>query len=215
MSEGGFLAQKPRSPTSLIVVVVAHAAVLGAVALSKMEMPVKVFTPIKLKPVIEKPPPPENEPEPREKQRTASVVDAVPPVIPQPPRDAMLVPTPPVDPLPYDPNPPGDSVIPSEPAPLPRADPVRTEAEIVPSGLQPDYPAAEQRAQNEGTVTVRVLIGIDGRVKSVEKVRAASDAFWRATERQALRHWRFRPATVDGKPIESRKTITVHFRMDA
>ncbi len=66
-----------------------------------------------------------------------------------------------------------------------------------------------------GSVTVVVTIGTDGRVKNVEKVRAASEAFYRATEQQALRHWRFKPATVDGKPVESRKTMTVHFRLDA
>lgn len=83
------------------------------------------------------------------------------------------------------------------------------------SELQPPYPASEQRAENEGSVTVRILIGTDGRVKSVEKVRGASDAFFRATEQQALRHWRFKPATVDGRPVESRKVMTVHFRLMA
>jgi protein TonB len=62
-------------------------------------------------------------------------------------------------------------------------------------------------------VTIRVLIGTDGRVKAVEKVRTASDAFFRATESQALRHWRFKPATLDGKPVESSKVMTVHFRL--
>ena len=50
-------------------------------------------------------------------------------------------------------------------------------------------------------------------MKQVEKVRATSDAFFRATEQQALRHWRFKPATLDGKPIESRTTMTVRFRL--
>jgi protein TonB len=52
-------------------------------------------------------------------------------------------------------------------------------------------------------------------VKAVEKIAATSEAFWRATERHALRHWRFRPATLDGRPVESRQKVTVHFRMDA
>ncbi len=93
---------------------------------------------------------------------------------------------------------------------------MRTEAQIDGrSRLQPAYPPAEERAAVEGSVTVIVTIGTDGRVKDVEKVRAASDAFYRATEQQALRHWRFKPAMVDGKPVESRKTMTVHFRLDA
>jgi protein TonB len=60
-----------------------------------------------------------------------------------------------------------------------------------------------------------VLIGADGRVKAVEKLRATSDAFFRATEQQALRHWRFKPATVDGRPVEARKVMTVHFQLMA
>ena len=52
-------------------------------------------------------------------------------------------------------------------------------------------------------------------MKGVEKIRATSDAFFRATERQALRHWRFKPATVDGRPVESRTTMTVHFQLQA
>jgi protein TonB len=49
----------------------------------------------------------------------------------------------------------------------------------------------------------------------VRRLAAASEALWRATERHALRHWRFEPATVDGVPVESRKRVTVHFRLDA
>jgi protein TonB len=63
-------------------------------------------------------------------------------------------------------------------------------------------------------VTVRIVIGADGRVKQVEKLKATSDAFFRATEQQALRHWRYKPATLDGKPVESRTTVTVRFRLD-
>ncbi|MDQ2878757.1 MAG: energy transducer TonB [Pseudomonadota bacterium] len=77
--------------------------------------------------------------------------------------------------------------------------------------LQPPYPAAEQRAEHEGRVTVRVLVGVDGRVKQVERVAAASDAFFAATERQALGKWRFKPATRDGIPVEAWKVMNVSF----
>jgi protein TonB len=83
------------------------------------------------------------------------------------------------------------------------------------SELQPPYPASEQRAGSEGTVVVLLTIGADGRVKAVRRISAASEAFWRATERHALRHWRFKPATVDGVPVESTQRLTVHFRLDA
>lgn len=80
--------------------------------------------------------------------------------------------------------------------------------------LQPAYPPAERRMGNEGRVTVRVLVGADGRVKRVEKVSAASDAFFRATEEQALRRWRFRPGTRDGVPEEAWRTMTVTFILE-
>lgn len=79
--------------------------------------------------------------------------------------------------------------------------------------FQPAYPAAELRAQRDGSVAVRVLIGVDGRVKAVEPVRATSDAFFQATRRQALAKWRFRPATRGGVPQESWRTMTVRFEI--
>lgn len=80
--------------------------------------------------------------------------------------------------------------------------------------FQPDYPPSERRAGAEGAVTVRVLVGTDGRVKSVERVDAASDAFYEATRRQALNRWRFRPATRDGVPYETWRTMTVRFVLE-
>jgi periplasmic protein TonB len=63
-------------------------------------------------------------------------------------------------------------------------------------------------------VVVRVLIGVDGRVKQVERVSADSDGFFEATQRQALARWRFKPATRGGVPVESWKQMNVHFVME-
>jgi protein TonB len=79
--------------------------------------------------------------------------------------------------------------------------------------FQPEYPASLARAEIEGVVTVRVLIGADGRVKQVDLVSATDPAFFEATRKQALRYWRFRPATSDGTPAESWRTMTVRFRL--
>ncbi|WP_419809352.1 energy transducer TonB [Sphingomonas sp.] len=80
--------------------------------------------------------------------------------------------------------------------------------------FQPTYPAEERRAGNEGVVTLRVLIGVDGRVRQVERVAAASEAFWRVTQDRALSKWRFSPATRDGVPYEVWRTMTVRFRLE-
>ena len=77
--------------------------------------------------------------------------------------------------------------------------------------FQPLYPAGEQRMGRSGEVTVRVLIGTDGRVKQVEPVSATSDAFLRATTDQAKRRWRFAPGTRDGVAQEAWRVMTVTF----
>lgn len=216
MSDPSFFEQKPRSPAGLAIVIALHAAAIAALALAKMEMPVaEILGPLKIRQIEADPEPPPLPPEPaRDQPRQKSVIDHVRPEVPtdRPSDSIVTAPMPTPTPLP---NPiPDGIVIEPAPQPLPRPEPVRIEARIDPrSVLQPDYPASEQRLGNEGLVTVRVLIGTDGRVKSVEKVRAANDALYRATERHALRSWRFRPATVDGRPVESRKQMTVTFRI--
>ena len=80
--------------------------------------------------------------------------------------------------------------------------------------FQPLYPPAEQRAGRDGAVTLKVLIGVDGRVRDVQQLSATSEEFWRVTQKQALARWRFRPATRDGIPVEAWKTMTVRFHLE-
>lgn len=98
----------------------------------------------------------------------------------------------------------------------PIPDPVLVDATIDPRALaafQPDYPGAMIRQGLEGKVIVRVTIGPDGRVVDIERLSASDETFWLATQRHALRKWRFRPATRDGVAISSSKVLTVHFRL--
>jgi protein TonB len=102
------------------------------------------------------------------------------------------------------------------PPPPPLANPVLTEPAIDPralSAFQPDYPGAMIRQGQEGTVTVRVTISAEGRVTDIEKVSATDESFWSATQRHALRKWRFRPATRDGVAVASSKILTVRFTL--
>ena len=222
MAEQTFLNQKPRSPGSLAVVIALHGAAITALMLSKMEFvrPPPVITETYNVPDI--PPPPKvepDEPKPQQKAQSKSQIDIVPPIVQRPAFNDVVIPQPRnSEPVVFDTSPPGPVTLPpvADPPPVPKADPVRTEAQLDPrSKLQPPYPASEERAEVTGSVTVMIVIGNDGRVKDVEKVSAGTDAFYRATEQQALRYWRFKPAMVDGKPVESRKRMTVHFRLDA
>lgn len=224
MPEGGFFERRTISPAGLTVVIVLHAAAITALALSKMEMPgMKVFEPlviehIKPDPILDEIPPEpvkDAKPLPRDTQ-----IDYVPPLVPGTPKGPVILHDPAMDLVVYDPGPPTKAVEPPTPParvlpPVPPpAKPVRVEAQIKPGDLQPPYPRSEELAEKEGTVSLRVTIGTDGRVKAAQKISATTDGFYRATERHALLAWRFSPATVDGKPVESTKVLTVHFRLD-
>lgn len=81
--------------------------------------------------------------------------------------------------------------------------------------FQPDYPVGLLQREIEGSVTVRVLIGTDGRVRQVQILRTTDPDFAKATEKQAIRAWRFKPATRDGVPVEDWQTLTVRFDINS
>ena len=100
--------------------------------------------------------------------------------------------------------------------PTPPAPPVLTGSKLDPhfaGSLQPAYPPGMLRLNLEGSVTVRVLVGTDGRVKQVEQIKFTEEDFLKATREQAFKKWRFLPATRDGAAVESWREMTVRFQM--
>lgn len=79
--------------------------------------------------------------------------------------------------------------------------------------FQPAYPRSLETLRIEGSVRLRVLIGKDGRVRQAQVVSATDPKFGEAAQRQALRSWRFRPATRGGEPVEDWQTLTIQFNM--
>jgi protein TonB len=168
-------------------------------------------------PVRETPPPPLDPTPPKQQTKTPQNEKIYTPPIPDPlplPRTQIDL-TPKLPPLPPMGPEIGKGLEPTPPAPpAVITKPVMVDAFIDPryqNLLQPPYPPEEQRAGNSGRVVLRVLVGTDGRVKQVEKISAASDAFFAAAQRQALGKWRFKPATQDGVPIEQWKTMSLRF----
>ena len=218
MYANGFLQEKRRSPVSLAAVIGLHASALGAVILfgtttfvrqveNRLTMvDVKQLPP----PPPEDPPPPE--PQPRQQVSTPTVVPTVLPPV------TSTVTAPVTPPTIYQPPVTQTGTRPVEYAALRPVipDPVRHAAEVDPrfrDALQPPYPPDRERLQQDGRVRVRITIGADGRVTAIEQLSATHEAFWRATQRQAMNRWRFRPATVDGRPVASTMVMTVTFRI--
>ncbi len=81
--------------------------------------------------------------------------------------------------------------------------------------FQPAYPPGLLRREREGEVSVRVLVGTDGRVRDIELIDSPHEDFWNATRKQALNKWRFTPATRDGIAYESWMTLKVRFKINS
>jgi protein TonB len=60
---------------------------------------------------------------------------------------------------------------------------------------------------------VKPHVGADGHVKQVDMVSATDPALFDVTRKQALRYWRFRPATSGSTPTESWRILTVRFKL--
>ncbi|WP_084584248.1 energy transducer TonB [Sphingomonas azotifigens] len=200
-------------------------AINGAIIAGMLFMAPNVLVlrddPIVMHPVDVKdvpPPPPEDQPKPKlEKVVTPTQpLPTIPdPVISHPSDNRIESTTVIADPpLPYvKPVDAGPPVVADPPRAVPALIGASTDPRFA-QDFQPEYPSQEIRAQRDGLVTIRVLIGTDGRVKAVEPVSATSDAFFAVTKRQALGKWRFRAATRGGVPEESWKTMTVRFRIE-
>jgi len=207
------------NPVSLTAAIGINAVLVAALLFSSPEIAEQFDTPFVGYDVPEPVVPPPEPPKPDETKPAESAARDTMVVVPIPtvptasdlPLETTTIPQPlPPIALPPPPEPGlGATIVPPTPAPvLVDAAPVRG------VDFQPEYPPSERRDGTEGNVTVRVLIGTDGRVRTVEKIRAASDAFFQATRRQALARWRFTPATRDGVPYDSWRTMTVRFVLE-
>ena len=100
--------------------------------------------------------------------------------------------------------PPSPQPVVSAPAPVaPPPAPVRTAAVISAASCEkPDYPSASRRLEEEGTVMLKFLVGVDGKVK--ESVVEKTSGFKRLDEaaRQGLAKCQFKPGTENGQPVE-------------
>lgn len=101
-------------------------------------------------------------------------------------------------------------IVPDPPHMIVRTPPKMATAD---SAIRPPYPAARRESGVEATLTLRLGIDDHGRVTSVDPIGTADPAFLASARAHLIRAWRFEPATEDGKPVASNKTITLRFQL--
>ena len=79
------------------------------------------------------------------------------------------------------------------------------------SSVPPVYPSLARSQHISGDVNVDALIDVNGRVTSMKVI--SGPALLHQAAMEALRQWKYRPATLDGKPVPMHLTITLQFRL--
>jgi protein TonB len=122
--------------------------------------------------------------------------------------------------------------VPSE-APAPREDalrlpaasrtapPVTAPASVVPPDFRaaylnnppPSYPRAARRGGEEGTVLLRVLVSVEGGPSRVELERSSGSTVLDAAALEAVKNWRFAPATRAGERVAAWVIVPIVFRL--
>jgi protein TonB len=80
---------------------------------------------------------------------------------------------------------------------------------------QPAYPSASIRMNEEGALSLSVLVGADGRVHEAKVAQSSgSSRLDQAAVDEARTRWHLRPATRNGVPFEQWLTLRVIFRLE-
>ena len=153
-----------------------------------------------------------------------------PPAPAAPPKPQRVSPTPPVPvpvpaPVVATPAPNAVTVAPSVQAPSPaaaapaapavRSESVRTAAVVNAAQCEkPEYPSASRRLEEEGTVHLRFLVGVDGKVMQAEIEKSSGYKRLDEAARAGLAKCQFRPATVDGKPEQAWASMRYTWRLE-
>ena len=138
---------------------------------------------------------------------------------PLPPDTRMEIPTP-IPTIPFDVGPSPNTITATTNTPP------QTTTKSLPAGVDraavgitathtvPPYPVVERRLGIEGTVTLRLTVGTEGRVMAAEVVTSAGrEALDQAARDWIIGHWRYRPALKDGNPAVTQVLANVTYSL--
>lgn len=207
--------RKPH-PNMLLVIIGAHVAVAALVMSAKMDLPGHISDPTHTfwVPKPKDPPPPTPTQQPSTQRHTSD------PTIDQPPVETWTPPTGTFDPGPttVDPGPQialnggGNGTV---ELPQPHSI-VKLGPTLLTSGvdLKPPYPQSKLLSEEEATLRLKLTIDEHGRVVAVDPVGRADRVFLDAARSYLIAHWRYRPASEDGRPVGATEVITLRFQLD-
>ncbi|HYD81291.1 MAG TPA: TonB family protein [Paucimonas sp.] len=216
MEFSGAERQPGRRLTGFGVVVLLHVLVVYALLTGLARKVVEVIKqPIETKIIEEvKPPPPPDLPPPPPPPK---MVAPPPPFIP-PPEVQVAAPPPqntiaavsnvkPDNPTFARPQPPVDA--------KPAAGPSRVAAVVdFSTCAKPEYPRNSQRNEEQGTVTLAFLIGVDGSVKEAKIEKSSGFRELDRAAQRGLSQCKFKPALVEGKPQEGWSSVQYVWRLE-
>ena len=78
--------------------------------------------------------------------------------------------------------------------------------------VEPNYPPVARRIRVQGSVVLRATIDKNGVVTDVEVLKGPSRGLTEAAV-AAVKQWKYKPATLNGKPVAVYFNLTVHFRL--
>lgn len=79
----------------------------------------------------------------------------------------------------------------------------------------PPYPRDALMAGLQGTVLLQVLVDVDGRPLQVDVAQSSGHRVLdNAARSYVLRHWTFRPATKNGRPVQAVGLVPIAYRLD-
>jgi protein TonB len=79
------------------------------------------------------------------------------------------------------------------------------------SSVPPVYPQLARTQRVSGEVKIDALIGENGRVTGTKVI--SGPVLLHQAAMDALRQWKYKPATLNGKPVSMHLVVTIQFRL--
>lgn len=210
------IAARRSAPNAMLAIIAIHVAGVAAVMSAKMDLPSRIIdNPIDVDWIESLKPPPEPvEPTPPQ-QGESSLTRTAPDVALPSPGPIVIDPAPPL--------PTFDELIGPRVDPTPRLDPQPTPAPVKvgprlatpAAALRPPYPGSKLASGEEAVLRLNLTIDERGRVVAVEPVGRVDSVFLEAARRHLLAHWRYKPATEDGRAVSASIAVTLRFQLES